>query len=422
MSYVVKETYAHLLAEYLSYVGATRPRFILLGFEDIRGQIRQRFDDKDVLVIEPEHSGRLKEASLLRSKSDRPCVILIGKKNLGKFASLVTAFKVLEEVVVADAISKRKMTDVHRLLDVSKWLIYERLGEVIEFIEEKVGKLDTRITYGGIEVVLKELWTLANEKPSFAEWLHPRRLLKGLVHAANAQHAGQVISLASFLRSMGIESKEKLENFALFDSLICKEENLKELRVSLVEYSQILRKYVTANITNQRRNLANLLMNHLRDMLYRLAKDELKTTGLGGWTEVFCDFEYAYSTRRRVIRKYRVESKGVRILRRSSVSGLPTCFRVPLEVNVEEEVGRNLLQEFSDGKMEEIVKKCSKISPLKFSLRSMTLAGQAKSLLVEFTLLHKNGNVVLDPLIEGLKSPTSRINRLFASIKGRGEE
>ena len=422
LSHILEETYAYLITEYLSSVGDPRPRFILLGFDDVHDPIRKQLSCRGISVVEPERSGRLKEASLLRVKSSEPCVILISKRNLGKFASLVTSFKVLEEVVIADMPSSRETTDVYRLLDVSRWLIHESLSSIIKYVEKKVGQLPVGIEYGGIQAVLDELWILANEKASFTEWLHPRRLIKGIVHAINKKHSGHAVSVASFLRSLGVESKEKLETFVLFDSLFCKEESLKELKTSLIEYSTILRKCVTADVPTQRRNLANICMNHLRNMLYNLANDELKKKGKDDWTGVFCDFEHAHSTKYRVVRKYKVEPRGVRICGRSIVSGLPICFRVPIELGIEEKTDRNLLQELSKRKMDKIVSKCSKLLSLRFSIKSLGLTQQAKSLLVEFSLLQKNGNIVLDPLLEGLKSPTPKINRLFATIEARREE
>lgn len=420
MSYILKETYARLIIEYLLHVGKNHPRFVLLGFDDVRGQILEQLKRKDISAVEPEHSGRLKEASLLRGKSDEPCVILISKKNLGKFASLVTAFKVVENVIPAGVTSEREIVDVHNLLDISRWLINEYLVNIGEVIEKRVGKLPAQATYNGIKAVLSQLWSLTNEKPSFAEWIHPRRLLKGLVEATGEMHIHHSVSLASFLRIMGIESTEKLESLALFAPSICKDENLKELKNSLVDHSTILRKCVASDVSSQRRNLANICMNHLRSMLYKLAKDEVKTSHVGDWTKVLFDFEYAYSTKQRVVRKYRVESRGVRIRRRSNVSGLPICFHVPLEVNLEETTDRNLLQEFASGKMKQILQKHSKLSTAKFSLKPIALAEKARSLLIEFSLKEKDGSIVLDPLLKGLRSPTSEINRLFASITSKG--
>lgn len=412
---VEKEAYAYLITEYLLYKEKNRPRFILLGFDDVRRQIREKLEQKNVPVIEPERTGRLKEAALLRSSSEEIGVILVSKQNLGKFASLITAFKVLQEVINVENFSKSP-SDVHDLSDVSQWLI-NSLDKIGNFIESKVGALPSEATYDGVRVVLNEILTLTKKKPSFAEWLHPRKIIRGLVLATNKQQRDKFTSVGFFLRNIGLESKAILNNVPIFRLDISDTRNLDELRITLYSYSRVLKSFVALSVSSQRRNLANLCINCLRMMLFELAKAEFTSGLIGKWTEIFCDFEHAFKGRRKTIKKYKVEPRGVRIIKRSSVSGLPKCLHVPLEVTLEKDSERNLLKEFWIGELDRIMQEYSKLHKLMFSIKPVTLLNHNKRLIVEFTILEEDGNIVLDPFIEGLKSPSSYINKLLASIK-----
>jgi hypothetical protein len=416
---IENEAYAYLITEYLLYKEENRPRFILLGFDDVRSQIREKLEQKRIPVIEPERTGRLKEASLLRGSSQEIGVILVSRQNLGKFASLVTAFKVLEEVINVESFLK-SLSDVHDLIDVSKWLI-SSLGKIGSFIESKLGPPPSETTYDGVKVVLNEILALTKRKPSFAEWLHPRRIIRGLVLAVDEKQKGKLASVGSLLRSIGLESKAILNNVPIFRSDISDGKNLDELRITLNEYSRVLKSFIALSISSQRRNLANLCMNSLRMMLLELAKAESTSTSQGKWTEIFCDFEHAFKGRRKTIKKYKVETRGVRIIKRSSVSGLPKCLHVPLEVTLEKNSERNLLEEFWNGELDRVLQEYSRLHKLTFSIKPVMLLNHGKKLIVEFTVREEDGNIALDPFIEGLKSPSLYINKLLASLKrGKG--
>jgi hypothetical protein len=417
---IEKEAYAHLLKEYLFYQEANRPRFILLGFDDSRNEIRRELGKNKIPVIEPELTGRLKEASLLRGKSEETCVIIISRRNLGKFASLITAFKVLAEVINVERVFRENSRDIHDLIDVSRWLIDRGLPNIGDFIESKIGKLQSSTNYEGAKAILGEIWKIAREKPSFALWLHPRKISKSIVMAVNQSNKGKPISVAFFLRNLGIESKATLDNIPLFQKDGLTEENLRELRATLFGYSKVLRHYVACDVSTQRRNLANLCFNHLRMMLCKLAKAESLSASKGKWTDIFCDFEYAYREKGKTYKKYRVEPRGVRIRKRSFVSGLPICFNVPLVVTLKEKGDRNALKEFMASGLDKMTQEYSKLQRLTVSINPLTLLNEEKEIVVEFGALEKNGNIELETFLNGLKSPTSQINMLIASIGRKG--
>jgi hypothetical protein len=389
---------------------------MLLGFDDSRNEIRHELEKNKIPVIEPELTGRLKEASLLRGESEEPCVIIISRRNLGKFASLITAFKVLEEVINVERAFRENSRDIHDLIDVSRWLIDRGLPNIGDFIESKVGKLQSSTTYEAAKATLGEIWKIAREKPSFALWLHPRKISKSIAMAVNQSDKGKNISVAFFLRHMGIESKATLDNIPLFQKDALTEENLRELRTTLFAYSKVLRHYVACDISSQRRNLANLCFNHLRMMLCELARVESLSTSKGTWVDIFCDFEYAYREKGKKYKKYRIEPRGVRIRKRSFVSGLPICINVPLTVTLNEKGDRNVLKEFMASGLAKMMQEYSKLQRLTVSIKPLTLSNDEKDLTVEFSALEKNGSIELETFLNGLKSPTSQINSLIASI------
>lgn len=413
---IERKTYAYLIVEYLLRGETTKPRFVLLGFDDIRNQLLIELAKNKIQAIEPEVSGRLKEASLLRGKTDESCAILISRQNLGKFASLTTAFKILEETIKVEGTSYENKTDLYNLTDVSEWLLGKGLNDIGNFIQKEVGKLPSPTDYSGIKVILDEIWKLAQKNPSFSIWLHPQRVTKALVASANEQRKDKPATVSFFLRNLGVEPTIALEDIPLFQNSISGQENLETLKATLLGFCRVLRYYVASDVASQRKNLADLCFNHLRMMIYELARAESLSAAGGKWTEVFCDFEYAFREKLKTRKKYQAEPRGVRIRNRSPVSGLPRRISVPLKATLEDETNRNLLKEFMTGELTEIMQEYSKLKKPSFSIKPEDLTASGKELRVEFSLIGKNGNIELNTYLDGLKSPASQINKLIATI------
>jgi hypothetical protein len=417
---VEKETYAYLVGRYLLHYEAKRPRFVLIGFDEIRGQLHRELEKNKIQVIEPELTGRLKEASHLRGKTEESCVILIGRQNLGKFASLVTAFKVLEEVIDLEWAPHEDNTDLHDLIDVSKWLLDKGLDDVANFVQDRIVKLPSTTNNLGVKFILNDILKLAERKPSFSQWLHPRKISKALVIAVDEHRKGKPPTVSLFLRNLGIESTASLENIPLFQENISKRENLEALRTTLLGFSRVVKYYVASDVTSQRKNLADLCFNYLRTVIYELARAESSSASKGKWTRAFCDFESAFREKHKTTKKYRVEPRGVRIRKRSAVSGLPKRISVPLNVTLESEASTNLLKEFMADRLNEITREYSRLKEPNFSIKPLNMAKNAKEMVVEFSVIEKNGNIELDTYLDGLRSPASQINRLIALIERKG--
>lgn len=420
LSDVEKETYAYLVGEYLLHHEAKHPRFVLIGFDEIRSQLHRELEKKKIQVIEPELTGRLKEASLLRGKTEESCVILISRQNLGKFASLVTAFKVLEEVIDLKRTSHEYNTDLHNLIDVSKWLVDKGLDNVGNFVQSKIAKLPQTASNLGVKFILNDMWKLAERKPSFLLWLHPRKISKAFINAVDEHRKGKPVTVSLFLHELGIESTISLQNVPLFQDDISRRENVDVLKTTLLGFSKVVRHYVASDVASQRKNLADLCLNQLRTVTYELARAESQSALRGKRTRDFCDFEYAFKKKLKTSKKYKVEPRGVRITKRSPVSGLPKRISVPLKVTLENEASTNLLKEFMADGLTKMMQEYSKLKKPNFSIKPLNLAKNGKELIVEFSAVEINGNIVLDTYLDGLKSPTSQINRLIALIRREG--
>ena len=420
---IERETYAYIVKKFILDNEGDKPRIILLGFSDVGDQVCQQFQQTKVQIIEPERTGRLKEASSIR-KSEQPCMILIrSKKNLGKFASLVTAFKILDEVFSSRTSAvDTSARDVHDLCSMSIWLVNKNvIRDICSFIGAKLS-ISFQPDCDGIAIILNELRRIAMQRPSFIEWLHPRRISRGLVYAIHRKRTSGATTVAFFLRSIGIEPKRKLEDVPLFSMDIKREENLKELRDTLLEYPKILRMYHACSIPRQRTNLANLCINHFRNVLYTLANSEWSSKSISKWIKALDEFERVTivgTKKRRRKKKYRPISRGVRIHERSSVSGLPVRIRLPLEID-QENGGRNLLKELYDGELTTMLEEYSKVlepEHVFFRLEPVDLENGDSKLNIELSIVDQNGDILLDPFIEGSKSPTRKINALLTEVR-----
>lgn len=420
---IERETYAYIVKKFVFHNEGDKPRIILLGFSDVGNQVCQQFQETKVQVIEPERTGRLKEASSIR-KSEQPCMILIrSKKNLGKFASLVTAFKILDEVFIPRTSAVNiPAGDVYDLCSMSIWLVNKNvIRDICGFIGAKLS-ISFQPVCDGIEIILSELKRIAMQRPSFIEWLHPRRISRGLVYAIHRKHTSGATTVAFFLRSIGIEPKRKLEDVPLFSTDIKREENVKELKDTLLEYPKILRMYHACSVPRQRTNLANLCINHFRNVLYTLANCEWSSKSISKWIKALVEFErikIVGTKKKRRKKKYRPISKGVRIYERSPVSGLPVRIQLPLEVDLENG-GRNLLKELHDGELTTMLEEYSKVLKQEhvfFKLEPVDLANGDSKLTIELSIFNQNGDIVLDPFIDGSKSPTRKINMLLTEVR-----
>jgi hypothetical protein len=409
---IEKETYALLIKEFIVSQGEKHPRFVLIGFDSVRDELKRELEKTAIQFVMPEHTGRLKEASLLRGKNEENCVVFVSRHNIGKFASLVTAFKILEEVINAIDFSYENKTDLFDLIAISRFLISGKLATVGSFIQEKMGGAPS-ISYSRVECVLREILELAQRQNSFYAWLHPRRILSALITAYNQHENDKEASIALFLRGLGIESSKDLEEIALFKKELLNDTEIKTLKVTLLGFSRVLRYFLASDVASQRRNIARLCHNQLRSFLYDLVQEELRSETGQKWTELFLDFEFVFKEKRRAQSKYQAEPRGVHIQERSSVSGLPKRVLVPLNVFPREESERNLLKEFANGVLDDIMKEYSKLNEPTMSLKVLSLSNDEKKLLIEYRIAEENGYIRLDTYLNGLRNPSFNMHRIL---------
>ena len=409
---VEKETYAKIVSNYLLSHEERPLRFVLMGFNEIRDLLRNELGKNRVLVIEPEVSGRLREASVLRGKSEEDCVILISRMNVGKFASLITAFKVLEEVINSQGF--REDGDAYNLNSVSKWLIQKGLGNITAILVDTHQISISPLNFDGVQFILKEIWRISEQKPSYAIWLHPRKISKAMVAILSSCKEHRQTSVAFFLRSLGIESNSALENVSLFSNDIMIEENSASLKSTLKDYGRVVNYLIASDITSQRRYLAGICFNHLRIMISELARNEIELSAKGSWKDIFCDFEYAFTEKAKIYKKYQIIPQGVKIRERSPISGLPKRFLVPIKVFLRPENKRNLLKEFMVSTLNDVAKEYVKTGKMTTLIAPISLSKPKTELIVECTIIENANCLPLDTYMTGLKNPSSKINRLIA--------
>lgn len=415
---VEKEAYAFLIKNFIVAKAEKHPRFVLIGFDSISDQLENTLKNSNIQFVMPERSGRLKEASLLRGKND-DCLILVSRHSLGKFASLVTAFKILDEVINPRAFAYINKSDLFDLSSVAEFLISQQLEVIGSLIQERIDGPSVPLNYTRVRIVLSEILQLAERRHSFYGWLHPRRILSALItiHCENAENKEP--SIAIFLRALGIESTQSLENVSIFKNDALTEDEIKALKANLLGFARILRFFLSSDVTTQRRNIARLCNNQLRFYLYDLCEQELKIGKQKKWMKVFFDYERMVETDQSKTKsksktsKYRTEPRGVSIHERSPISGLPKRMLVPLNISLKGPSSRNLLKEFSYGLLDEMILEYSKIKKPNILINVVSLSEDRKKLMLDFKIKEENGYIRLDIFLDGLKNPSLKIHRIL---------
>ena len=394
------------------------PRFIVVGFNDIREEFKSQFTNmhKDSKFIEPEKTGQLKEAFDGREKTIQKCIIAVEHESLGKYASLLTSFKVLNESIPLSQQRPSLNTgpiDIHSPIDVTKWLVKstKNFEELCTCIKNKF-HLKKRLHLPLIEVLLKEIIGVVEARPSYTEYAHPRRIVRGLVKSIGTKKS---VSVGFFLREIGVEPTKEIDEIPLFSSPPADEtaKIRKHIRGIFISHASALRRYTSCTIGKLKKNIADLCMNLLRKTLYNLARNEIhKTKKKWKWVNVFYEFEIKVGRRR----KYAVKSVGINIYERSRASGLPA--RVRFILSRGEKSGENLLKDFHKNKLNELLAQHTKVvGALQFHLNHVAMLNE-DALGIELCLGREN-LTVLDPFIEGSKKMTQQINKLLRTVEQR---
>jgi hypothetical protein len=423
---IEKETYAFLLARFLSQFREI-PRFVLLGFEDIREELRSQFNERyeEGRFVEPEEKGQLNTAFSEREKSGSICIIALRHESIGKYASLLTSFKVLNESFSLEPrkfIQTLTLGDVYDPIDVTKWFIgtTKNVEEICTYIKEKL-HLTSCPQYELLTVVLKEMVKLAESRPSYAGCVHPRKILRGLVKAMNTTRD---LSVGFLLKEIGIEPTKEVNEIFLFSqpsdaTIASMKEKIKKVCDS---NARALEKYFSCEIRKQKRNLAALSMNLMEKMLYHLANAGIrkKYKRAQRWIRDFYEFEKKIEktseSGRRYYRKYKTNSVGTAILERSQVSGLPT--RVKFVLTRSEKSGRNLLKDFFvEKELERLMDEHHKlVGELGYNIIPISMINDDE-LTLELSL---KGDNILDAIVEGFKKITPKVNDLLLEIERGG--
>lgn len=416
----IKKAYAFLLVKYLSELEKPH-RFLLLGFSDTIEELREHFTKickGD--VIRP--SGRLEGLSRVR-KSDQACIIALNWGDVGKYASWITSFKILDESLRLEAKLPVSSNDVHNPIDVIKWLL-ERddiLKELFELISKDLSIEFKPLRYGPLVFFLKEIRKYIRRKPSYAELVHPRKIIEGLVKAMNKEAmllaSGNHVSVGFFFREIGMESTAELEKVTFFNDANESYENIQKEYVE--DYTTILRECLARPYEkgggNLRKVLSNMGLNLLRWMLCSLVNYEIGEMETGKWTKIFLEFEKRKKEKRRSVRKYDVINiYSTAIHSRSPVSGLPTRFQFIISSSKDFN-GENILFDFYNKSLHELCADFNKsFGDPHFELIPIRMINGDK-LVLELSL-EKEGMIFLDPYIKGLSKPTREVNQLLSKL------
>jgi len=413
---VANSAYAFLLVKYISELEEPH-RFLVLDFRDILEDLSIHFKSicKGDLTIP---SGKLEEISNLR-KTLSPCLIALDWEDIGKYASWTTSFKILTESPLMTKGSGRR--DIHDPIDVIMWLSERNdiLRQVLEFISEKLALTFKPVRFETLKYLLAEVRKFIQRSRSYAEWFHPRKIIEALTLTIWRQGSVSTsygeTTLGNFLRKIGMEPSSEFDDIPFFGDQTIQEKRVREY---LRKYQEVLQSYLTPPYEKGRgrlrKTLSTMGLNLLRHLLVVAARKEIDEGKRGKWTTYFLEFEQGKREKRTRKRKYSVNIYGTTILNRSPVSGLPTRIQFVLERS-KDFGGDNILPKFFQNELKALFAECNKtLGDLHFNIFTIKMLG-ANTLILEL-IMEKNGLLVVDPYVQGLKAPIRKINDLLSKL------
>lgn len=340
----VAAAYAEALVDFLASASKSgqSSRFLLIGYDELKpylpGAIQRRFPS--LQYQRPEDTGRVLEAFEGRKRSSERMLIHLSRKAIGRFASLITSFKVMDESV-AEAIEcspfykYQSRKDLCSPFDISRWLI-EELARVSEDLTGS-----SRKWIPGGQRVLRRVEQSAQRYPSLRSILHPRNILQSLLALGDESS----ISVANFLRSLRLESLRHLEQVEL------DEVNLDEVDRSL-QLDARMRRIYSACDTSFRNRLASMGLFLLEYTLLRCAEKEAPSVR---FRRVLALLTSRVSGRR----VYAEVGGSTYVLQASDISGLPLKFVFVVTKKIDD-AKVNALEVLSKGGLQDLYDAWSK--------------------------------------------------------------
>lgn len=409
---IANSAYAFLLVKYISELGDPH-RYLVLGFRDIMKDLTMHF--KTICggnLVKP--TGKLQEISSLR-KTLSPCLIALDWDDVGKYASWTTSFKILAENPLN--MVKSGNLDVHDPTDVILWLSKRNdiLDQILELMSKKL-ETTKLAEVEPLKCLLARAHLSIQRSRSYAEWFHPRRIVEALTLMVQRHSTHEDPTFGDFLRKIGMEPSTEFCDIPFFSNNLVDEKALKKF---LRNYQQVLRNYLIGPYEKGggklRKSLAILGVNLLRHLLIDAAQKEIEEGKHkpGKWTAYFLEFEQGKREKRTRRRKYDVNVYGTTIIQTSSISGLPTQIQFILKRSKDFD-GDNILLEFLNGELDVLFAKSKGNAELNFSLTAIEML--RKDELIMNLKMEKDGNLIIDPYVKGLKAPSRKINKLLSTL------
>ena len=402
--------YAFLIVNYLSNLEEPL-RFLVLGFEDIANYLSFNFTQlcKGVFI---KPSGDLAPLSNLR-KTDSPCLIALDWEDVGKYASWTTSFKILTENPITHQFFSSN-SDIHDPSDVFLWLSGDNdaLKELIKFICEQHNFDFNGLSFTNLRNVLTVFRSEIIRTPSFAAVAHPRRIVEAIDSSIACAKDGLDVSMATFLRGLGMESNSEFLTIQFFGKTLVSKETIQEY---VSNYQKVLRNYLTVpyekGAGKLRKTLSKMGLYLMQHVLSSLAEKENETGGDKNWTNLLIEFEKVDSDKRRSRRKYDTNSYGALIMGRSPISGLPASFRFVLERSSSN--SDNLLPRLYQNDLSLMISAYKKeVGDPYFSFLPLKLTG-SNTLAIEYNI---GTNLIIDSYLRGLRAPNRKINSLLLKL------
>jgi hypothetical protein len=309
--YRLHQAYAEALIDFLSSVSErASPRFVFIGFEELMPYLPDLIAKKhpDTVYLRPEDSGKVLDAFEGRKHSSNRIIIHLSHREIGRFASLVTSFRVVDDslgqAIESDLLRMSPLRkDVYTPFDVSNWII----GNLPKLGEHIMGS--PRSWLEGAQCVLQGLEENAEKFASLKSFLHPKNILHSVLLLENERF----VSVGSFMRSLHVESCTDLEKVELK-----KDVDVEEAYDCLELDARMRRLYASCD-TSFRSRLASLGLFLLEFMLVKCAREE---GAKGKFRRILRSLVSRVGTRR----VYGSIGSSTQVLRSSAISGLPDKF------------------------------------------------------------------------------------------------
>lgn len=355
--------------------GSASSRFVFIGFEELRPYLPDLIVRKypGTQYLRPEDSGRVLDAFEGRRHSSGKIIIHLSHGGIGRFASLVTSFRVVDDSVVqaieSDLLATSRLRkDVYTPFDVSDWIIEElpRVGEHLIGLP--------RNWLEGAQHILRGLQRIAEQYTSLKSFLHPRNILQSMLLLQNEPF----VSVGSFMRSLHVESVAHLEEIELNKTV-----SIDDVYRSLQLDARMRRLYAACD-TSFRNRLASLGLFLLEFMLVKCAEKE---NTHGKFRRILRSLVSRVGARR----VYGCIGSSTQVLRSSAISGLPEKFVFVLRKRLEGE-GEDVLKTLHDEALQDLCDAWSKSDEVyskMWRMNAVELRHSPKSsLAVEVSFLH----------------------------------